>query len=113
MLITIVDSIDKAYFETPWVPNTMDTMKKEGVLIVPKNGHYAFEIEARLKGRGVSCMVIPTPKDLSSECGVSLLVSRGFLHKGVSLLEEECGGMLSGIYLVPELLPLTLKGAKA
>ncbi len=89
------------------------TMKREGVLIVPKSGHYAFELEARLKEVGVSCMVIPTPKEISSECGVSLLVNRGFLHKGVSMLNDGCEEMLRGLYLLPELVPISLKGAKA
>ncbi len=87
-------------------------MKREGVLIVPKSGHYAFEIENALKDKGVECLVIPTPKVVSSECGVSLLISKGFLKEGISVIEERCQDKVSGVYLMPETLPLSLKVAK-
>ena len=87
-------------------------MKREGVLIVPQSGHYAFEIEEILKGRGVECMVIPTPKNISRECGVSLLAKRELLDKVVTLLNDVDWNMIKGVYLMPESKPLNLRSAK-
>jgi hypothetical protein len=76
-------------------------MRKEGVLIVPESGHFAFEIEGILKDRGVDCMVIPTPKVLSGECGVSLLVKSELLDEIGHLLEDVRRDMIKGVYLMP------------
>ncbi len=86
-------------------------MQKEGVLIVPKSSHHAFELERLLGQAGIGCMVIPTPKTLSGECGVSLLVDERFLEEAASVLQSEWQDTLQGIYLMPTLTPLSLAGA--
>ena len=93
--------------------NNIPAMRREGVLIVPESGHYAFEIESILKDRGVDCMVIPTPKVLSGECGVSLLVNSVFLNDVGSLLENVRQDMIRGVYLMPEFVPVIVKDSGA
>jgi hypothetical protein len=81
-------------------------MQGDGILIVPKSSHYAFELERLLGGEGISCMVIPTPKAISGECGVSLLLKREFLSDLHDVLDKCDGKLIKSIYLMPEMVLL-------
>jgi hypothetical protein len=34
--------------------------------------HFVLKAEKRLAARGIPCAVVPTPKELSADCGMSL-----------------------------------------
>ena len=85
-------------------------MQKDGVLIVPRSSHHAFELERLLGQAGIRCMVVPTPKALSGDCGVSLLVAQELGERAASMLQSGWQERLQGLYLMPDLTPLGLAG---
>lgn len=62
-------------------------MASAGVLVFESTSA-ALKAEHALKQAGVPCSVIPTPLDVSSECGIALLLSGRWIEPAVEALEE-------------------------
>ncbi|RLD97332.1 MAG: hypothetical protein DRI92_05840 [Aquificota bacterium] len=61
------------------------------------NTHAVIKAERILRGIGLDVEVIPTPKSISSECGMSLLVSLDRAKEALEVLEN--GGVeVVGVY---------------
>jgi hypothetical protein len=50
--------------------------------------HYVLKAEKILKARGISTDMIPVPKEISSDCGMALLVEEGDLPSVKEALAE-------------------------
>lgn len=51
-------------------------MSDEYTVILVHSTNHAIHIEGVLKSMGVGCKLIPTPRALSSDCGVCVRISR-------------------------------------
>jgi len=61
------------------------------------NTHRVIKAERILRAHGLGVEVIPTPKEISSECGMSLLVGVGGSQKAWEILRKE-GVEVLGVY---------------
>ncbi len=61
------------------------------------NTHKVIKDERILRGHGLEVEVIPTPKEISSECGMSLLVEEGKFQEAQQVLKNE-GVEVVGVY---------------
>ncbi len=52
------------------------------------NTHTVIKAERFLRGAGVEVEVIPTPKGISSECGMSILVDEGQVREAFEVLKK-------------------------
>ncbi|MDZ4159048.1 MAG: DUF3343 domain-containing protein [Anaerolineaceae bacterium] len=51
-------------------------MSDEYTVVLVHSTNHAIHIEGVLKSMGVGCKLIPTPRALSSDCGVCVRISR-------------------------------------
>ena len=67
-------------------------MSGEGyaVILVYSTSH-AMRIEKLLAERGIACKMIPVPRQISSDCGVCIRISRG--HKVAAQEEVAAAGI--------------------
>ena len=49
----------------------------------------AFRTEKALKESGLECKLIPTPRELSSDCGIAARIERDRLQEAVRVLETK------------------------
>lgn len=72
------------------------------LLLVFSSTHHALAAEASLAALGKALDVIPTPREISASCGISILVHDGSLAELLSMLDTESGARLkaSGLYEV-------------
>lgn len=61
------------------------------------NTHRVIRAERILRGHGLGVEVIPTPKEISSECGMALLVEDGEFQEALEILKTE-GVEVVGVY---------------
>ena len=66
------------------------------VLTFPSS-HYALKAEKTCKDAGICVALIPLPRDISADCGVSLIVRPDMLREAEMLLEEK-GVPLDGVH---------------
>ncbi len=59
-----------------------------GRLLTFVNTHRVIKAERLLRGSNLEVEVIPTPKDISSECGMSLVVKEGEFQRALDILAE-------------------------
>lgn len=50
-------------------------------LVTFDSTNLALKTERALKNAGIPCAVIPTPREITSECGISLLLSEEWVQK--------------------------------
>jgi hypothetical protein len=66
--------------------------KKEGVLqeiiIVFLSTHDVIKAKGELERAGIAHEIIPTPKEISSECGMSLRVEKQVLNKVLEIFRS-------------------------
>ncbi len=59
--------------------------------------HHAIKIEKLLKENNISCTTIPTPREISASCGLSIR----FLENNLEIVEEKViGNDYKGIYKI-------------
>jgi hypothetical protein len=69
---------------------------KYSVIIVHSTGH-AIRLEKLLQGQGLACKMIPVPRQISSNCGVCIRVSRADVE-AASQVVATAGLEIEGIY---------------
>jgi len=62
-------------------------MSKETVILFPTNAH-VMRAEKLVKDAGLTCKLIPVPRELSSDCGVCLSVNQELINEISSLFEK-------------------------
>jgi hypothetical protein len=64
-------------------------MKKEGcyVLVLPSI-HHILKVEKGAKSRSIPMELIPTPRQISSDCGMAVEVHRDNLDRLLSMVEQ-------------------------
>jgi hypothetical protein len=68
----------------------------QGVILFPSI-HFVLQAEKMVKGKGFSIDLIPVPRELSSDCGVCMLIEWEERERLCSLLEE--GGVkIEGVH---------------
>jgi hypothetical protein len=71
----------------------------QGVILFPSI-HFALQAEKMIKGKGFFIDLIPVPRQLSSDCGICMLIEWEEREKLYSLLEG--GGVkIEGVHLLP------------
>jgi hypothetical protein len=55
-------------------------------VILFHTSNHALRAEKVLQGEGFDCRLVPVPRDLSSDCGVCLRLSRDVLDRACALL---------------------------
>ena len=71
----------------------------QGVILFPSI-HFALQAEKMVKGKGFSIDLIPVPRQLSSDCGICMLIEWEERGKLRNLLEE--GGVkVEGVHALP------------
>jgi len=71
----------------------------QGVILFPSI-HFALQAEKMVKGKGFSLDLIPVPRQLSSDCGICMLIEWEEREKLRNLLEE--GGVkVEGVHPLP------------
>ena len=66
-------------------------MDREAGLIVFDSTNMALKAERALKDAGIPCAVIPTPREITAECGIALLVRREWVAKAAGALDVPNG----------------------
>ncbi len=51
----------------------------------------ALKAERALKDAGIPCSVIPTPREVTAECGIALLIRREWVEKAAGALDATDG----------------------
>ncbi len=69
-----------------------------GVVLVPSVSH-ALRAEKLVRQAGIACKLIPTPRQLSSDCGTALRFGWGD-RAVVEEVLEEAGLEVEGVYLL-------------
>ena len=59
--------------------------------------HYVIRAEKGLSGNGVWCDLIPTPRELSSQCGMSIEIRSADLPAALEILSDP-GLRLGGVF---------------
>lgn len=57
------------------------------VVILFKSTHDVIKAKNELAKIGLACELIPTPKEISSECGMSLRVEESLLSRALALFQ--------------------------
>ncbi len=70
----------------------------QGVILFPSI-HFVLQAEKLMKGRGFSIDLIPVPRQLSSDCGICMLIEWEQREKLYSLLQGE-GVKIEGVHLL-------------
>jgi hypothetical protein len=71
----------------------------QGVILFPSI-HFVLQAEKMIKGKGFSIDLIPVPRQLSSDCGICMLMDWEQKEILCTLLEE--GGLrIDGVYPLP------------
>ena len=71
----------------------------QGVILFPSI-HFVLQAEKMIKGKGFSIDLIPVPRQLSSDCGICMLIEWEQKEILYSLLEE--GGVkIEGVHFLP------------
>jgi hypothetical protein len=71
----------------------------QGVILFPSI-HFVLQAEKMIKGKGFSIDLIPVPRQLSSDCGICMLIEWEQKEKVYTLLEE--GGVrIEGVHPLP------------
>lgn len=60
----------------------------EYIIITFESTNFAIQAEATLKGLGLSIQIIPTPREITLSCGISILTSIENLQKVDELVES-------------------------
>ncbi|MFW0966496.1 MAG: DUF3343 domain-containing protein [Thermacetogeniaceae bacterium] len=60
------------------------------------NHHEGLHLHKELKKAGVKCRIAPTPREASSFCGISLLVTEENLDSAKKVIDS-CGVKIEGI----------------
>jgi len=76
------------------------SLKGQGIVLF-HNSSSAMRSEAVLKKAGMKVRLVPTPRDLSSDCGVSLSFPWELKEEVVSLLEK-ARVATQGVFEAPE-----------
>lgn len=63
-------------------------MEEEKGLLVFDSTNQALKTERLLKSAGVACTVIPTPVEITAECGIALLFDREWIESVSRALES-------------------------
>ena len=58
----------------------------------------ALKAERSLKGAGIPCAVIPTPPEITAECGIALLIRGEWIEKTAAALDTSDGTGCNLIY---------------
>lgn len=66
-------------------------MAREAGLIVFESTNMALKAERSLKGAGIPCSVIPTPREITVECGIALLIRGEWVEKAAGALDAPNG----------------------
>jgi hypothetical protein len=61
-------------------------MTESRAVILFHTSNHALRAEKLLQGEGIDCRLVPVPRDLSSDCGVCLRLSRDVLDAACTLL---------------------------
>ncbi len=64
---------------------------EQHAVILVYSTNYALRVEKVLVEAGISCKLIPVPRQLSSDCGVCVRIERA--DRGASLLAVEAAGV--------------------
>lgn len=59
----------------------------EFIIITFESTNFAIQSEATLKNLGLSIQIIPTPREITLSCGISILTAKENLHKVDELVE--------------------------
>ena len=59
-------------------------------LIVFDTTNIAMRVESLLQEAEISCRIIPTPLEISSECGISILIDSVWIEKADSAILGAC-----------------------
>ena len=71
----------------------------QGVILFPSI-HFVFQAEKMIKGKGFSIDLIPVPRQLSSDCGICMLIEWEQKEILYTLLQE--GGLrIEGVHPLP------------
>ena len=71
----------------------------QGVILFPSI-HFVLQAEKMIKGKGFSIDLIPVPRELSSDCGICMLIEWEEREKLCSFLEK--GGLKTeGVHPLP------------
>ena len=73
-------------------------MSEESGLIVFDSTNMALKAERSLKGAGIHCSVIPTPPEITAECGIALLIRGEWVEKADAALDASDGIVYRLIY---------------
>ena len=71
----------------------------QGVILFPSI-HFVLQAEKMIKGKGFSIDLIPVPRQLSSDCGICMLIEweqKEILY----ILLEEGGVRIEGVHSLP------------
>ena len=71
----------------------------EGVILFPSI-HFVLQAEKMIKGKGFSIDLIPVPRQLSSDCGICMLIEWEQKETLCTILEGQ-GVKIEGIHLLP------------
>jgi hypothetical protein len=73
-------------------------MNEEAGLIVFDSTNMALKAERALKDSGIPCAVIPTPREITTECGITLLIRREWVEKAARTLDAPNGVVYKLVY---------------
>ncbi|MBK5092632.1 MAG: DUF3343 domain-containing protein [Actinobacteria bacterium] len=73
-------------------------MVRKAGLIVFDSTNMALKAERALKGAGIHCSVIPTPPEITVECGIALLIRGEWVEKADAALDTSDGIAYKLIY---------------
>jgi len=72
----------------------------QGVILFPSI-HFVLHAEKMIKGKGFSIDLIPVPRQLSSDCGICMLIEWERKEVICTLLEER-GVKVEGVHPLPQ-----------
>lgn len=61
----------------------------ENIIISFDSANYAMQTEAVLKSEGIPLQMMPTPREITLSCGLSIKISVDNLNKIYQLVDEE------------------------
>ncbi len=67
------------------------------IVILVYSTSYALRIEKVLVGAGISCKLIPVPRQISSDCGVCVRIARADREAALAAVET-AGVEIEGVY---------------
>lgn len=66
-------------------------MTEQAGLVVFDSTNVALKAERSLKDAGIPCSVIPTPSEITAECGIALLIRGELVEKAAATLDAPSG----------------------